>query len=184
MAVSGVNSSTSAYTSTTVAKPEDSTPSIPASSGSTEPQPSTTVTLSDGTVSEVSTYTGKLSSMPMSVATAPEIFVQGDTDHDNSLSLQEFTQQLNRVGVSSDAAAKLFDEINTSKNANLSLDDFVNGVVAANKKGNSVFQDLFTLYTSDQNGKSSLEAFNTFMAQGAAVANQYWTEHPELQRRS
>lgn len=184
MSVSGVNSSTSPYTPATTAKQGDSSSTVPSDSSSSQPTPSSVVTLSDGTVSEVSTYSGKLSSMPMSVATAPEIFVQGDADHDNSLSLDEFTQQMKKVGVSSDVAAKLFDDINVSKNTKLSLDDFVKGVVATNAKGNSVFQDLYVMYTAGKDGKFSFEASAAFMAQGAAVAQQYWSQHPELQQRS
>lgn len=184
MSVSGVNSSTSPSAPATTAKREESSVMASNATPPVEPKPSTVVTLGDGTVSEVSTYTGKLSSMPMSVATAPEIFVQGDADHDNSLSLNEFTQQMKRVGVSSDAAAKLFEELNVSKTKNLSLDDFVKGVVSTNAKGSSVFQDLYVLYTSDKDGKFSPEAEKSFIAQGAMVAQQYWTKHPELQRRS
>jgi Ca2+-binding EF-hand superfamily protein len=184
MTISGINSSTSSYTANAAAKADEQAASTTAKSVPSEPQRSTVVTLSDGSVSEVSTYSGKLSSMPMSVATAPEIFVQGDADHDNVLSLEEFTKQLKRVGVSSDAAAKLFDEINTSKSSGLSIDEFVKGVVATNAKGDSVFQDLYSLYTSDQSGKYRPEAFDSFIAQGATVARQYWAEHPELQQRS
>lgn len=184
MTISGINSSTSSYTANAAAKADEQAASTPAKSVPSEPQPSTVVTLSDGSVSEVSTYSGKLSSMPMIVATAPEIFVQGDADNDNALSLEEFTEQLKRVGVSSDAAAKLFDEINTSKSSGLSIDEFVKGVVATNAKGDSVFQDLYSFYTSDESGKYSPEAFDSFMAQGATVARQYWAEHPELQQRS
>jgi hypothetical protein len=60
---------------------------------------------------------------------------------------------------------------------------FVKGVVATNAKGNSVFQNLLTSYTSGADGKFSPAAFDAFMAQGASVATQYWTAHPELQQR-
>jgi len=119
----------------------------------------------------------------MSVAAAPEIFAQGDADLDNSLSLVEFTHQMKRVGLSSGDAKKLFEDLNVSKNANLSLDDFVKGVVATNSKGSSVFQELYGSYTSDENGIFDPQSFESFMSKGSAVAQQYWALHPELQQR-
>jgi len=88
---------------------------------------------------DVVMYTGKMSSMPMSVASAPQLFVQADKDHDGKLSLDEFTDQLKRVGVSADDAKKMFQSFNKSNGSEMSIDDFVNGVVATNAGGSSVY---------------------------------------------
>jgi Ca2+-binding EF-hand superfamily protein len=186
MSISSVGPAAATYTAVGPQSSTDESPAAtpPAPAPSDTTRPSTTVTLSDRSVSEiVPAYLDKTKSMPMSVAAAPQLFAQADANHDNTLSLEEFTDQLKRVGVNSDAAKQLFDSINSSKGNKLSIDDFVNGVVATNAKGNGVFQDLLSSYTSDADGKFSVGAFDSFMAQGASVANQYWAEHPELQQR-
>jgi len=133
---------------------------------------------------DVVMYTGKMSSMPMSVASAPQLFVQADKDHDGKLSLDEFTDQLKRVGVSADDAKKMFQSFNKSNGSEMSIDDFVNGVVATNAGGSSVYQDLYLSYTAGTDGKYDMGVDAAFMAQGASTAQAYWTKHPELQRRS
>jgi hypothetical protein len=159
----------------------DSAPAAPASS-----RPSTTVTLSDGREIEVEVvmYTGKVTSMPMSVASAPQLFVQADKDHDGKLSLDEFTDQLKRVGVSADEAKTMFQSFNKSKGKEMSIDDFVDGVVATNAAGNSAYQNLYVSYTAGADGKYDMGVDAAYMAQGASTAAAYWAKHPELQRRS
>jgi hypothetical protein len=186
MSISGLGSSTAAFTA--VPAPSNDEPAAAAVVAPTpdETSPAAIVTLSENTIpdiSQYSVYTGTVRSMPMSVAAAPQLFAEADTNHDNSLSLEEFTEQLKLVGVSTDAAAQLFDNLNKSKSDTLSIDDFVNGVVSTNAKGNQVFQDLYSFYTSDEAGKFSMDAFDSFMAQGANVADHYWALHPELQQR-
>ncbi|MDB6145166.1 MAG: hypothetical protein JWP80_4210 [Pseudomonas sp.] len=148
------------------------------------PSPSTTVTLSDGTVSNVVLYSGKMTSMPMSVAAAPQLFFAADKDHDGKLSLDEFTNQMKRVGMTSDEAKQLYQQFNKSKGKELSIDDYVDGVVATNTSGSSAFQDVYLSYTSGKDGKYDMAVDNAFMAQGASTAAAYWAKHPELQRRS
>jgi hypothetical protein len=159
----------------------DSAPAAPAPS-----RPSTTVKLSDGREIEVDVvmYTGKVTSMPMSVASAPQLFVQADKDGDGKLSLDEFTDQLKRVGVSADEAKTMFQSFNKSKGKEMSIDDFVDGVVATNAGGNSVYQNLYVSYTAGADGKYDMGADAAYMAQGASTAAAYWAKHPELQRRS
>lgn len=176
-----VTGSDSVSTGPATAAVADSTPAMPPAA-----RPSTTVTLSDGREIEVEVvmYTGKVSSMPMSVASAPQLFVQADKDQDGKLSLDEFTDQLKRVGVNADDAKKLFQSFNKSKGSEMSIDDFVDGVVATNAGGSSVYQDLYASYTSGADGKYSMQVDAAYMAQGASTAAAYWTRHPELQRRS
>lgn len=149
-------------------------------------RPSTTVTLSDGREIEVDVvmYTGKVTSMPMSVASAPQLFVQADKDRDGKLSLDEFTDQLKRVGVSADEAKTMFQSFNKSKSKEMSIDDFVDGVVATNTGGSSVYQDLYLSYTAGADGKYDMGVDAAYMAQGVSTASAYWAKHPELQRRS
>lgn len=152
--------------------------------GSSSSTPSTSVTLSDGSVSEVSVYSGNLKMVPMSVVTAPQLFVQGDIDGDNLLSRDEFATQLKLVGVNDVEAAQLFDEFSHSKSDALSLDDYVQGIIAANKQGNDVFQRLFSVYTSGKEGGLDQDAFPAFVAAGASLAAQYWRDHPGILPRS
>jgi Ca2+-binding EF-hand superfamily protein len=183
MSISGVGPSAAGYASS-AAKQDSPTASDAAEpTNVSTPSPATTVVWGERPASEISLYTGTVSSLPISVTAAPQLFVQADKDHDNALSLEEFKNQLKRVGVSSEAATQLFNSLNTSKGKNLSLDDFVNGVVSTNKAGNSVFQDLYVSYTTDEDGKFDMAIFNSLMAQGESVAGQYWAKHPELQRR-
>jgi len=183
MSITGLGSSAASYVAPSAPKSDESPANPVFTEEGHDTVPSTLVTLGGGGVSEVSVYSGKLGSIPMSVTAAPELFVQADKDNDNELSLEEFTEQLKQVGVSAENAEKLFDSINVSKGKKLSIDDYVNGV-ASNSNGTSAFQALFASYTSDKNGKFSIEAFAAFKAQGASVASRYWAQHPELQQRS
>jgi hypothetical protein len=185
MSISGLGSSTAAFTAVPAPSSDEPTDAVVAPTPA-ETSPAVIVTLSDNSIpdiSQYSVYTGPMRSMPMSVAAAPQLFAKADKNHDNSLSLEEFTEQLNLVGVSTDTATQLFDSLNKSKSNQLSIDDFVNGVVSTNAKGNQVFQDLYSFYTADESGAFSMDAFDSFMAQGASVADHYWALHPELQQR-
>lgn len=175
------NTNEAASATPTSAPAADSTPAAPAPA-----RPSTTVTLSDGREIEVDVvmYTGKVTSMPMSVASAPQLFVQADKDHDGKLSLDEFTDQLKLVGVSADEAKTMFQNFNKSKGKEMSIDDFVDGVVATNAGGSSAYQDLYVSYTAGTDGKYDMGVDAAYMAQGASTAATYWAKHPELQRRS
>jgi hypothetical protein len=145
--------------------------------------PSTIVTLGSGNVAEVSVYSGKLSSVPMSSASAPELFVQADSDGNGSLSREEFARQLKRVGADDAKATALFDSFNTSKNAELTLDDYVKTVTSSDTDTRNLFQSLFASYTTDESGNFSIQEFANFKSQGAAVAAEYWHAHPGLQQR-
>jgi hypothetical protein len=189
MSVLGVDDSAAAYR-TAIGHVQNVAKESSASEGQTDvvnsekPSPATLVTLSDGTNSEVSVYSVKLKMVPMSVAMAPQLFVQGDLDGDSSLSRNEFAEQLKRVGVDDDHADQLFDEFNHSKGDALSLDDYVKGIIADNEGGNDIFQQLFSMYTSGKSGGLDSDAFSLFTAAGASVASQYWLDHPEILPRS
>lgn len=119
----------------------------------------------------------------MSSASAPELFVQADSDGNGSLSLDEFASQLKRVGVDGTKATALFDSFNASKNAELTLDDYVKAVTGSDAQTRNLFQSLFASYTTDQSGNFSVQEFTHFKSQGAAVASEYWHAHPGLQQR-
>lgn len=152
---------------------------------STNPaKPSTIVTLGQGSISEVSVYSDTLSSIPLSLASAPELFVQADTNGNGSLSRDEFASQLKRAGVDRRKATAMFDSFNVSKKAELTLNDYVMAIRGSDTETRNVFQNLFTSYTTDQTGQFSTQQFASFKAQGAAVADQYWHAYQELQQRS
>jgi hypothetical protein len=190
MSISSVGSSAADYSTPAAPATSIDADSAAADAATSQPSaapassPATTVTLSDGTVSNVVLYTGKMTSMPMSVAAAPQLFFAADKDHDGKLSLGEFTDQMKRAGMTSDQAKQLYQQFNKSKGKELSIDDYVDGVVATNTSGNSAFQDVYLSYTSGTDGKYDVNVDNAFMAQGASTAAAYWAKHPELQRRS
>lgn len=119
----------------------------------------------------------------MSSASAPELFVQADSDSNGLLSRGEFASQLKRVGVDDTKATAMFDSFNASKNAELSLDDYVKAVTSSDTNTSKLFQSLFASYTTDQSGNFSMQEFANFKSQGAAVAAEYWHAHPGLQQR-
>lgn len=185
MPIFGLGSSLGGYTAVQPTAQQTVTEApVAASTDADEPRPSTTVTLTNGSVSEVNAYTGALNGTPLSITASPQLFVQADKNNDLSLSLEEFTDQMARIGVSQDDAAQLFDSINVSRNAKLSLDDFVTGVAATNAQGNDVFQKLYMSYISHQDGTFDERLLSAFMDKGASVAAQYWGAHPDLQRRT
>lgn len=172
-------SATQPASQTAADTPPSSTPQ-----SETTVRPSTTVTLSSGVKAEVSVYSAGLSGTPMSVTSAPELFVQGDTDGNGSLSRDEFAKQLKRVGISDAQAGTIFDNFNSSKNAEMTLDDYVQGIMKSDKETSKVFQALFASYTSNANSQFNTQEFMKFKSQGASVAAKYWQSHPEIQQRS
>ncbi len=148
-----------------------------------ESSPSAVVSLGNTLPADIQLYTGKLSMIPMSSLTAPQIFVKTDQDGDGKINFKEFSEQLKRTGTSEAAAKVLFDSFKKSKGGTISLDDFVDGVVAANKNGSSVFQDLYSSYVSGSDGKFDIATSDAFMASGGSVVTDYFTRHPEMQRR-
>nr|GFC04478.1 hypothetical protein [Tanacetum cinerariifolium] len=58
----------------------------------------------------------------------------------------------------------------------LSLDDYVKGIIAHNKGGNDIFQQLFSMYTSGKSGGLDSDAFSLFTAAGASEMNPMISE--------
>lgn len=131
------------------------------------------------TVEAVNTSTGAtesqtLQSTPLAVAWAPQMFVQGDKNGDDSLSLDEFQTQLARAGVSADAAKQLFKSFDTSEDGQISLSAFVTGVNKSIASGSQIFNNLMDSYTRDANGDFDHAAADNFLSAGAAAANAFW----------
>ncbi|MEX3940554.1 EF-hand domain-containing protein [Paraburkholderia sp. BR10937] len=130
-------------------------------------------------VTAVNTATGAsetqtLQATPLAVAWAPQMFVQGDTNNDDSLSLEEFQAQLSRAGVAADAAKQLFKSFDTSDDGQVSLTEFVEGVSTSIKSGSQVFNDLMDSYTRDANGNLDQTATDNFLSAGVAKATAFW----------
>ncbi|WP_295996998.1 EF-hand domain-containing protein [Rugamonas sp.] len=185
MSISSIGGSTAAYTNiannsaSAKAAAKDAAAPAPA-----DDQPaSTIVTLSNGQTSKV--VEGDVNSLiatPLTIAWAPETFVQGDTDRNQSLNATEFATQLKRVGVSAETAQKLFASFDTSKDGTLSIDEFVQGVKANYASGDTLFTKLVDSYTTDASGKVDDAATDRFLSQGLAVANQYAITSGERRR--
>jgi hypothetical protein len=116
----------------------------------------------------------KLASTPLSVAWAPQLFVKGDQDGDNKLSLEEFSGLVKMAGVNSDDAKKLFDNFSKSDDGTLSVQDFVDGVRSSVNSGDKVFDHVFDSFLKTQEGKFDDTSYQAFMQQGGEAASQYW----------
>lgn len=128
------------------------------------------------------TTDGVANARPISVAWAPEIFVQADADGNNGLTSDEFAKELSRTGVDADVAKKLFDSFDKSKDGSLSMKEFVDGVTADNASdvdgvtgsgvtaasGGSTFQKLAESYETND------AVMTSFLNKGSAAADQYW----------
>jgi Ca2+-binding EF-hand superfamily protein len=116
---------------------------------------------------------GALVGTPLSIAWAPETFVQGDTNEDENLDVGEFSEQLKRIGVTSEDAQKLFSSFDTSSDGKLSIFEFVDGVTQSIKNGEKQFTDLVNSYTQDKSGHFDQVATKDFLDKGAALAAKY-----------
>lgn len=136
--------------------------------------PSTIVNLSDGVASTViEGNAASLTAVPLATAWAPQMLVQGDTNHDEQLDLKEFANQLQRAGVAAEAAKKLFASFDTSQDGLLSVDEFAKGVEASVDSGATVFSTLSDSYVRDAAGNIDEAARSDFLAKGRALADQY-----------
>lgn len=115
------------------------------------------------------TTNGVANVRPMSVAWAPETFVQADADSNNGLTSDEFAQELSRDGVVADVAKKLFESFDKSKDGRLSMNEFVDGVAADNASGSSTFQDLAASNETEE------ATMTSFLNKGSGAADQYWS---------
>jgi hypothetical protein len=131
------------------------------------------------TVTAVNTTTGAaetqtLRATPLAVAWAPQMFVQGDKNGDDALSLDEFQTQLSRAGVGADDAKQLFKSFDTSDDGLVSLTEFVTGVHNSIASGSQVFNDLLDSYTRDSNGNLDQSKTDNFLSSGQSLAETFW----------
>lgn len=173
MTISSVNSLTSAYQafSNNTARKAPSAADSPskASLADKSYQITVPVTLSDGT-----TQNQTMTATPLAVAWAPQMFVQGDTNGDDSLSKSEFESLMSRAGQAVDDADKLFASFDQSGDGNLSLTEFVDGVNSSIKSGSDVFSKLMHSYVTDTYGNTDNNAMTSFLSTGSAEADAYW----------
>ncbi|WP_460143237.1 EF-hand domain-containing protein [Pseudomonas sp. S3_B08] len=115
------------------------------------------------------------SSMPLSEAWAPQLFVQagGGKDLDRS----RFVKQLNRAGVSDANAQIMFKIFDKSGDGSLSLDEYYAGIKSGGSQNTELFQRLIDTYTRNADGSVNDTATNQFLAQGLAVATAFWSRH-------
>lgn len=138
--------------------------------------PGTSFMMSNGSVAVVGDPS-KEEAIPMSVAWAPQLLVKGDSDGDRKLSFKEFAGIMRMAGMSQNDAAGLFAKFNHGKDGAVSVEDFVEGVSAAEASGNDVFTRVIQSFLNDAEGKMDDEAYKKFMAQGSEVADRYWGQH-------
>jgi hypothetical protein len=134
---------------------------------------STIVTLSNGRTSSVTPYAGTLAATPLAAAWAPQTLVAGDHNQDQQLSESEFADQLERVGISADAARKLFASFDMSRDDSVDVDEFVKGVGKDVASGSTVFTQLIDSYVNNPSGSVDQQAMGDFLRKGAALARQY-----------
>jgi Ca2+-binding EF-hand superfamily protein len=136
------------------------------------------VTLSNGhNTNVINGDVSSLSAMPLTVAWAPQLFVQADANRDNQLTVGEFTDQLSRIGETADTAKALFSKFDTDDDGKLSIDEFVHGVQSnVATGGGALFSRLIDFYTVNPNDKDDKQPLNDFLAAGLAVANAYWSK--------
>ncbi|WP_460091720.1 EF-hand domain-containing protein [Pseudomonas sp. S2_E02] len=115
------------------------------------------------------------SSMPLSEAWAPQLFVQagGGKDLDRS----HFVKQLNRAGVSDANAQIMFKTFDKSGDGSLSLDEYYAGIKSGGSQNTELFQRLIDTYTRNADGSVNDTSTNQFLAQGLAVATAFWSRH-------
>ncbi len=131
------------------------------------------------TVTAINTSTGAaetqtLRATPLAVAWAPQMFVQGDTNNDDSLSLDEFQAQLSRIGVGADDVKQLFSSFDTSDDGQVSLTEFVKGVSKSIASGSQVFNNLLDSYTRDADGNLDQTKTDNFLSAGLSLAETFW----------
>jgi hypothetical protein len=167
MSISPIGTAKAGYQAAVAAVAKTSPAPTPASS------PSTIVTLSDGSESNVTEYSGKLSGTPLAVAWAPQMLVQADANKDEQLDSAEFAQQLERAGVTVDEAKKMFASFDKSADGALSVDEYVQGVKDSIAHGSQLFAGLSDLYTHDAAGHFDPAGF---LKDGQALAEKYARE--------
>ncbi|WP_321916205.1 EF-hand domain-containing protein [Paraburkholderia sp. J11-2] len=102
------------------------------------------------------------------------MFVQGDKNNDDALSLDEFQAQLSRAGVGADDAKQLFSSFDTSDDGQVSLTEFVTGVSKSISSGSQVFNDLLDSYTRDADGNLDQTKADNFLSAGLSLAETFW----------
>lgn len=117
------------------------------------------------------------SSMPLSEAWAPQLFVQAGDGKD--LDLSHFVKQLNRAGVSDANAQIMFKTFDKSGDGSLSLDEYYAGIKSGGSQNTELFQRLIDTYTRNADGSVNDAATNQFLAQGLAVATAFWSRHSD-----
>lgn len=115
------------------------------------------------------------SSMPLSEAWAPQLFVQAGGGKD--LDLSHFVKQLNRAGVSDANAQIMFKTFDKSGDGSLSLDEYYAGIKSGGIQNTELFQRLIDTYTRNADGSVNDTSTNQFLAQGLAVATAFWSRH-------
>jgi Ca2+-binding EF-hand superfamily protein len=173
MSMSSVNGSTSAYDAYFSFAQKQSTASDSPDRATLESF-STQKTVTATNTSTGATETQTLRATPLAVAWAPQMFVQGDKNGDDSLSLDEFQAQLSRVGVGADDAKQLFSSFDTSDDGQVSLTEFVKGISKSIASGNQTFNDLLDSYTRDANGNLDQTKTDNFLSAGEGLADTFW----------
>lgn len=176
MSISGITNTTQTYTAQSGKISQESESAVDAVSTSTPERPSTIVTLSDGTTSSVQPGTMK-SSMPLSEAWGPQLFVLADTNGDKNLDDSEFAELMNRIGMPSDQAKELFSIFDTMNKNSLTIDEFVQGIRTNNSQGNKIFQNVVDTIILNPSGEMNESALQDFLKQGAVAAESYWSRH-------
>jgi Ca2+-binding EF-hand superfamily protein len=176
MSISGINNNTQTYGFQADKSPQGPESAVESTATSIPERPSTIVTLSEGTTSSVQPGTMK-SSMPLSEAWGPQLFVLADTNGDKSLNDSEFAELMNRIGMPSDQAEELFSLFDTTKENRLSIDEFVEGIKSSNSQGNSIFQNVIDTIICNPTGEVNESALQNFLKQGSSAAESYWSRH-------
>lgn len=116
------------------------------------------------------------SSMPLSEAWAPQLFVQAGGGS-KELDISHFVKQLNRAGISDANAQIMFKTFDKSGDGSLSIDEYYAGIKSGGSQNTELFQRLIDTYTRNADGSVNDAATNQFLAQGLAVATAFWSRH-------
>ncbi|EJN34393.1 hypothetical protein [Pseudomonas sp. GM80] len=176
MSISGINNATQTYAAQSGKISQETESAVKSNSTSAKERPSTIVTLSDGTTSSVQPGTMK-SSMPLSEAWGPQLFVLADKNGDKDLNDSEFAELMNRIGMPSDQAKELFSTFDTMNKNSLTIDEFAQGIKSNNSQGKDIFQNVIDTIILNPTGEVNESALQDFLKQGAAAAESYWSRH-------
>jgi len=142
------------------------------------------VTLSNGQQTHVvEASSSSLKATPLALAWVPHMLVAADSNKDQHLNLAEFTEQLKRVGTAAEEAKKLFAAFDTTKDNNLSVDEYYKGIKASLAGGDTTFTLLVETYQRNAAGEVDMQALTAFLQQGQQLAEQYAHQSDEYGRR-